>query len=237
MLRQICFLFVAKKFFHFQVSRKKLEPTDENFKTWISKLPLIQYHYLRFLTTDPTSNHKSSDYDPISIANGIIQSYNFIGITERMEESAVVVQLLLGLTTADILYLNSKNSGGFDDGGQGQCVYIIPSFISPGMQEYFNTDATWKQLTHVDTLFHQAINRSLDLTIEKLGTKRFHTALQQFRTAQRMVKERCYTNYTFPCTSDGQRNKNVKCIWEDSACGMDCLDDVSDTLKLYEATH
>jgi hypothetical protein len=42
-------------------------------------------------------------------------SYDFIAITERMDESAVELQMLLGLPLADVLYLNAKTSGGYED--------------------------------------------------------------------------------------------------------------------------
>lgn len=59
---------------------------------------------------------------PISVGNSILGHYDFIAISERMEESMVVLQMVLGLKTSDNLCLNTKRQGGFDGGGyKNQC--------------------------------------------------------------------------------------------------------------------
>jgi hypothetical protein len=72
--------------------------------------------------------------DPIRVANEIMRQYDFIAVTERMDESLVAMSMLLHLPLADILYLKAKSSGGFDDGGHGFCVVIQKSFVSDGMK-------------------------------------------------------------------------------------------------------
>jgi hypothetical protein len=104
----------VSQFFHFQVSRSKVEPTDKNFIKWIGEEQSIQNYYLRSLSMK-SQDILSPNYDPIAAANQILKDYDFIGVTERMDESAVAVQLLLGLTTGDVLFLNSTSSGGFGE--------------------------------------------------------------------------------------------------------------------------
>ena len=51
----------------------------------------------------------------VTIANDIMRSYNFIGVTERMDESIVALQLLLGVGTRDVLRLvDLKRAGSYD---------------------------------------------------------------------------------------------------------------------------
>ena len=50
--------------------------------------------------------------------NEILAEYDYIGITERMEESAVALAMLLDLPLGDVLYLNAKQNGGYDEGGR-----------------------------------------------------------------------------------------------------------------------
>jgi len=46
-----------------------------------------------------------------------MNSYNFIALTERMDECLVVVKLLFGLEDEDIVNMSAnKSAGGFDDG-------------------------------------------------------------------------------------------------------------------------
>jgi hypothetical protein len=134
---------------------------------------------------------------------------------------------LLGLSTEDVLFLNAKNSGGFDDGADdvSGCTYIVPSFVSSGMKAYFDSKE-WKQYTKMDRLLFLAANRSLDLTIERLGQDRFAQELAKFRFAQQKVQEYCLSNVVFPCLASGEKVDNPDCLWADSACGMGCIDEV-----------
>jgi hypothetical protein len=223
----------VSQFFHFQVSRNKVEPTDQNFQDWIQKDQWMHRYYLRTLSVEPQAFWEPS-YDPVAAANQILQEYDFIGVTERMDESAVALQLLLGLKTGDVLYVNAKNSGGFDDGASDRgCVYIVPSFISLGMKEFFQSNI-WKLLTATDTFLHQAANRSLDLTIQRLGKERFEAALKRFRFAQSRIKTECLPTVAFPCTASGEKIEQPNCFWGDSGCGTACMDSVADELSLYD---
>jgi hypothetical protein len=218
---------VISQFFHFEVSRKKIEPTDEKFQGYISKEVWLEHYYLRSLSVEKQWIHQAG-YDPVAVANKILHDeYDFIGITERMDESAVALQLLLGLKTSDILFLNSKNSGGFDDGASPLgCVYIVPSFVSPGMKEYFASHA-WQNLIFADALLHEAANKSLDLTINRLGPERFQAALIEFRHAQQVARDTCLPKVRLPCTNGGKQIKNFQCVFGDSACGTLCLDELA----------
>ena len=71
-------------------------------------------YYLQFMSTDPTSDknmYQKLDNNYIPVVAKIMLDYDFIGITERMHELLVKLQLLLNLTTADILVLNAKTNG------------------------------------------------------------------------------------------------------------------------------
>jgi hypothetical protein len=50
------------------------------------------------------------DDEAPAIINQILSDYDFIGITERMAESAVALMMLLGVNMGDILYLSAKGS-------------------------------------------------------------------------------------------------------------------------------
>ena len=44
----------------------------------------------------------------------VFQEYDFIGVSERFDESLVAMQLLLGIDVGDILYISSNVHGGYD---------------------------------------------------------------------------------------------------------------------------
>jgi Sulfotransferase family len=224
----------VSQFFHFEVSRQKLEPTDANFKSFLRQKNPMQDYYLRALFN--RGKFSRERYHPVRVANNILRNYNFIGITERLNESLVALMMQLNLKIADILYLSAKGRGGYDDAGgpKHQCTYIWPSFLSPGMKAYFQTDE-WKDTTKYDRLLYQAVNRSLDMTIDRLGREAFNENLAKFVHAQEQAKIQCLPSTIFPCDLAGRvrDDKETDCIWKDSGCGSTCLDQIATDLNLW----
>jgi Sulfotransferase family len=238
---------ITSQFFHFQVSRKKLEPSDKNFIDYFEQNLYMQDYYLKDLALIPPNDMKLKRlihfYDPTEIVqeklhklrlkliNGIMSGYDFIGISERMDESLVVLMLLLRLKITDIIYLRAKSSGSFDDGAfNNTCIYIVPSFVSPGMKEYFESQEYVKR-SEGDWMLYEAAKKSLDMTIEMLGQDTFQLYLRQFKAAQKIVQEKCSQNIKYPCSASGVRapyrrhhDPATDCLWLDSGCGYKCLD-------------
>jgi hypothetical protein len=212
------------QFFHFEVSRQNSGHSDFVFQKylWSEKKRLSNY-YLQVLNDEMTT---VSEANATFIVNKILSDYNFVGITERMDETLVALMLILDVPMITILYLKAKSSGGYDDGGTGTCVYIQPSHLSAGMKDFFD-HPRWKEVVKWDNLLYQAANRSLDLTIARLGFSRFQENLSQFRHALQLAQDRCLRQQVFPCTSSGQKNRKKSCLWKDSGCGHDCLDEVA----------
>ena len=81
----------------------------------------------------------------------------------------MVLSLLLDIPLGDMLYLDSKRSGGYDDGQyQNRCVFIQPTNITTEMQAYLNSPV-WKKYIEPERNLYLAANHSLDLTIQHLG--------------------------------------------------------------------
>jgi Galactose-3-O-sulfotransferase len=221
-------------FFHFAVSRQGVEPTDTNFMKYVKGESGA--YYLKYLYTKGNFNRNDS---PQKIINSILQEYDFIGITERMDESAVVLMMLLNLKMSDVLYLRAKTQGGYDDGGGGsrnqkRCTYITPTFISEGMKEFFDS-YQWENIILYDQALYKAVNRSLDMTIDSLGRDKFEMKLKKFRFALDRVERRCRSITVFPCDNMGRfhSQSETNCLWADSGCGMSCIDHVSTKLKIW----
>jgi hypothetical protein len=97
-------------FFFFRVSREGIPPTDENFKKSLKQ-------ERKFSTRQFFKRHKNTTKrDIYQVMNAILHDYNFIAITERMNESIVALMMLLHLTISDVLYLSAKTTDGYDDG-------------------------------------------------------------------------------------------------------------------------
>jgi hypothetical protein len=223
----------ASEFFHFEVSRANVAPSDDNFIHFLSKGKHADHHYLSWLST---GGYKFGRSDTVQSSNNILSDYDFIGVTERMDESAVCLMMLLRLKLADILHLSSKNSGGYDDGAfKNQCVYITPTVISEGIRDYFASNE-WQRYVQPERALYEAVNRSLDLTIEKLGRDEFQANLARYRHAQQLEKLRCLSTTKFPCTDTGTRIKDnaTDCLSSDLGCGFACIDEVSTELGLWQ---
>ena len=223
----------VSEFFHFGFSRNFIQPTVSNIRKYMLETkPSIHNYYLRWLAVD-----KPFDY-PIDFPNiprfitSIISEYDFLGISERLDESLVALQMILNLTTSDILYLSSKVNGGWDDGiYRNQCYYIFPSYISDGMKNYFQNSEEWYNFSVGDDLLYRAVNASLEKTIAYLGND-FAKNLRIYRWALKKADMACRQNVSFPCTEGGKRNLENDCMVWDSGCGMECLDRVSKEIKL-----
>ena len=218
-------------FFHFGVTRHGIEPSDENFKEYLQSNhhPMTDY-YLHALRTNRSATFRRGKDDPAMVVNEILQDFNFIGITERMDESIIVLMMLLNLTISDVMYLSAKKHGGLDDGGGPTgCALIVPSFVSPEM-ELFLQSKEWKDQIQNDEDLYNAVNQSLDLTIEALGKVKFQENLEMLQLANQRATYECEDKVSFPCTVAGARRRSsneTDCMWNDSGCGFDCLDSVA----------
>jgi hypothetical protein len=152
------------------------------------------------------------------------------------DESMVALSLILGVPLSDVLYMNgAKGSGGFDDGQfHNQCTWIVPSFISPGMEEFFQS-SEYQALVRYDYAIHQAANRSLDLTIDRLGVERFEQNLALYQEARRLAQDECLPTTVFPCSTGniGSSPANsTSCLLRDAGCGYKCLNEISARLGI-----
>jgi len=215
----------VSEYFHFYVTRLGRSSDDDSFKAWLREKNDYQDFFLKWLMETRPPRRRAVP-NPSYVINSLLKRYDLLALTERMDESTVALQLLLGLNTTDVLFLNSKTSGGYDDGKfRKTCFMIQKSFVSPGMKEYFDSP-DYRRSVYWDELFYAAANRSLDLTIEKVGRDRFERALADFKASQDLVSDECRTKVRYPCSSSGERRTQTDCVVNDWGCGFQCMDAV-----------
>jgi hypothetical protein len=174
--------------------------------------------------TDPTTVQ-----DPKAVQENVEQvmhNYDFLALTERLDESLVAIQLLLDLHTSDILSTSSKVGGGYYyHKRKNKCTPIQKSFRSPAVQAYLESDE-WYAKNYGDYLLYAAANHSLDKTIERIGKTRFAKALQEYRESMNLVNKEC-VHGLFPCSANGTTQleiSNQHCYKGDKGCGYTCID-------------
>jgi hypothetical protein len=216
------------EFFHFEVSRKGVEPTTEKL---ISMLNQRKNYQLRWQTKRFPEKLPEDALDLDIAANAIerqlLATYSFAAVAERMDESLVVMKLLFNLDDGDIIVLSSKKSGGYDDGKyKERCVKVQKAFTTPEVDEFIRTNFTED---NYDYLLYAAVNRSLDLTINALGRDRVEEEVRKYRMLKQLAEISCQDEAVFPCSDDGTRQieaSQASCYWNDAGCGHSCVDRV-----------
>ena len=169
----------------------------------------------------------------------LLREYDFIALTERMDESLVVLQLLLNLPLGDILSVSSnlvQQEGTDDDTTRSKCQpNDTDTILSPVVQAYLQSD-DWYAPNYGDYVLYAVVNASLDQTIQLLGSQRVDKALQRYRHAKQIVQERCgndtHANMTIdPCwrldqTQLAKQTQRTDCYLNGEGCGYSCIDEL-----------
>jgi hypothetical protein len=112
------------------------------------------------------------------------------------------------LEPADVVTLSAKRAGGYDDGEgefkNGKCVKIQkqppPSRHTKEVQDYLYNDHA---KDNADFLLYEAVNKSLDKTIEYMGYEKVEQTMKEIIKLQRIAEEHCQDIAAFPCSDEG----------------------------------
>lgn len=215
---------VLSAYFFYQVSRRNQDATEEALLAYVQDKQ-FQTHYVNYLRLKKVQSASREQEIEHIMAN-----YDFIGVSERMDESLVVLSMLLLIPIADIVVLPSKQSGGYDDGRSKKgCVKLKSKWSTPKIDEYLYGDflkGNW------DYLLYQAANVSLDRTIDALGRDRVAEGVRLYQHLSQQNEVECRSKATFPCpTPPGLKNAyfhtvraQQSCYFEDAGCGHKCTD-------------
>ena len=228
------------------VSQGNGSPTAENILNWLKTSTSAQHGtisrgkggfqmaYLAFRSIDKRPFWAESDpyhvrnvellYD---VVREIMADYDLLMLVERFDECLVVMQLLLGLEANDILYLSSKVAGDYYyDKRKNKCFSLAKKESLPIIDQYLES-VEWVAMSYGDYVLYEAVNRSLDLTIDSLGRERFEDALDAFVKLKNRAEEKCAAEAVFPCSSTGKKQlaeSSESCYDRDWGCGYPCLD-------------
>lgn len=207
---------VVSHFFFKRVSRDHVEPTNRNMKQYFRENKNFQ--------VDSLQEGSLQNYTLVEV----LQELDFVGVVERMDESLVVLQMLLGLQASDIVVLSSKRAGGYD--AHKKCHLIQPSFRTNRIDRYLNTAFVQNNL---DFVLYAAANASLDKTIDALGRERVEAEVKRHKQLQQVTEEACLEKAAFPCSPKGVYQPELSansCYAADWGCGHTC---VSETLRPF----
>jgi hypothetical protein len=165
-----------------------------------------------------------------------LSHYNFVIVTERMDESLVALAMLTGLELEDVIVTSSKLAGDYFlknvGKNRGRCIKSRSAFVSNATRAYLDSDS-WLAKNYGDYIMHAAVNQSLDLTIESLGKIRFDRSLADYKKMKNHVLDTCGAKLSLGCTPEGERIEGNACYFQDMGCGYKCVDE---TIKAMEGT-
>ncbi len=220
---------ISQYFFIF-LTRRKMEYNSKKLIELLESLKSFQYNYISKGIDLSPMKLKNRDQVPegklleLNKVSSLFQPYDFIAVTERMDESLVVLKLLYGFPDESIIVSSAKVSGGFDDGLQtGMCQKIIKSYTTEDVDEYL---ADKFQEDNLDYLLHAAANKSLDKTIDFLGRDRVEKELERHIKLREQAEEFCVESIAPPCVEDNVPvNPKAKesCYYGDLGCGHECI--------------
>ena len=145
----------------------------------------------------------------------VFTSYDFIGVTERLDESLVVFSFLLNLKLRDMLYISSKHSddGGYVDlhkGNKDRCIKISKPELTKDITNYLETEE-WKARTAGDKLLHLTAMKTLDNTIDNvIGREKFEKQMKTFEALLESVGKKCGKKCS-KCSSSGEYVGDKEC--------------------------
>ena len=217
-------------FYFFEVSRKDTPASDDLMLETFRLTKNFQTSYLLPWQTVPwnAGSEFSGRRDQLIqwLESDIMTTYDFIGVTERYDESLAVMVILWKLEPTDVIVMSAKQSGGYDDAGEtGQCTRIVkPSPPSPAIKRYWSTEHA---VDNVDFLLWEVANRSLERTIDRLGRAKVAAVVDEIRNLRKMAEYWCSHKTHFPCNARGIKQFHLSkksCYVQDAGCGHACVD-------------
>jgi hypothetical protein len=241
------------EFFYVYMVRHGWEPTAERIIEFLqgqhsgaTRQPYS--HYRTWLSTTSAGAiatlEEWNNHGPEFI-HQILSDFDFVGVTERFDESLVVWSFLWQIPLGDLLYLSSsKSSGTWTMAPQRdeQACHMLtepPLSIlqSPSVQAYLQS-SEWRDRVYWDQRIYQAAVVSLDATISFIGAGRVQKRLTEFRAAQAVAAQACPPDVYQICYPNGTmvqpRDRSSQCYLLDIGCGHACLDQVAEDLGIDE---
>lgn len=154
--------------FGLRLRNNEVEATTESFvndlRTSVSYQPNVM---LKFLSMEDTKSMQTEE-EYAGLVQNILSEYNFIGVEERLRESLVALSMVIGTNVNHVVYDFSRCLS--DD---------IPDWVTPEMALYLESEE-WRQRQGGDYMLYSAVDKALDLTIQKLDKNEFNSRLATF---------------------------------------------------------
>mmetsp|Transcript_18848 Transcript_18848/g.33464 ORF Transcript_18848/g.33464 Transcript_18848/m.33464 type:complete len:452 (+) Transcript_18848:208-1563(+) len=201
------------QFYHFRVSRGGARPTPAHI----------------IANGNKTVNYLTRYYGLDEYRDRI----DFLGVTNRYQESMLVVGYKLGATMGDILYTKAKDSskGVKDVTGHKKTNLAkhVPISEQPKeVQDYFYGE--FLERNYKDTKYFEEAQQELDDAIEVIGRERFEQKLAEYKHHLKIIDTEC-DSYN---STTGAMKPGIKCYYRDNGCNYRCFDEYAARNNLWD---
>ena len=165
----------------------------------------------------------------VRVIQDIVESYDFLVLVERMDDSLVLLSMILDVPIDQVLVSSGSKVAGKNYFLRFQrCFQLIKSRMTPRLENYFASDR-WIASNYGDYLLHRTIHHCLDLTVKALGKRTFRRRMSRYRELKELEKKYCADAPVYPCSDTGvpqDRRSKWSCYDEDFGCGYHCMDNM-----------
>jgi hypothetical protein len=212
-------------FYHFQVTRRGIKSTPNEKIKALRRCRDFIFNYIR---TDKNSDDEKNFHF-------IKKNYNFIGLTERFDESMIVLAYKLNLTMNDILYIKSKDSNSSAiDQFSGHAYQPHSTLLNEEVEvkEFINSDE-FRRNNFRDFELIKHVNKVLNKQIRKIGKQKFSRLLLEYQRLLGRANDLCSSPILAQYHNAVDITNVTDCYWRDNGCFYKCLDEIDEGSKQY----
>mmetsp|Transcript_48115 Transcript_48115/g.87014 ORF Transcript_48115/g.87014 Transcript_48115/m.87014 type:complete len:394 (-) Transcript_48115:133-1314(-) len=151
----------------------------------------------------------------------LFKFYGLIGVTERLDESLVVLAATLKVPLSDVLYLNGKSSSeGYayrKDSVNLQHCSSHPTLSQEPQDVQRYVEGPFRQANDLD---HQLVQRANQVLDAKIAEMNLEPAIAKFKELLAQAQQVCKV----PGTDQHPIQELVECYQKDVGCNYKCLD-------------
>ena len=215
--------YILKSYFYFKVTKNRERPTAEGIAEYSEDFGNKQSKMMMSLASENAYRRKGLKR-PSSISKAIVSEYDFIGLVDKPDESLVLMQLLLGLETEDILYNPSPHAGTISlwKDNKNICEEVKKEYLPSGSKEFFDSEDFYNQ-NDVDIEIYKEVQKVHEATIDMvIGRDRFDEALRKYKAEMKVVEDQCLPTVQYKCNEAGKRWKDLNSC-DKNGCDAKCL--------------
>ncbi|GKY94389.1 hypothetical protein MPSEU_000404900 [Mayamaea pseudoterrestris] len=214
-----------------QANARSKTPGDSFVKTQLEQMPA---NFITDYTRINNDIELATDMGELqTVVQDIINTYDFLFVVERMDESLIVLAWILNVPVTTLLTFSSKQGDSWylvGGANRPKCVRLVKPVLTPAVRSRLESPQ-WRRRNFADLLLYAAANNSLDETIDAIGRDIVAKRVEQLQEYKARLQSSCANTTHFPCSDAGQPQlelSRVACIERDFGCGYKCIEDLFD---------